>query len=405
MLRKINILYIETGAGFGGAVTCLAVSLRGLDKEKYNATVISSHNDEATQRLVKNAGAKFLYFKGYKRSDYVNSLIYKSAKIGFWTKGIVLCAIYLIEKILQIPFFVRTLWFTKRNNIDIIHFNTGINVNSEGILVSKLLNIPSLCHVRGEAYNSLEAKCLAKYVTCFIAVSKFIETSLIDLGISKNKIKVIYDGISADEYSDKVKMQDTAHYEFGENNIGLFACLLPWKGQKVFIEAANILIKENGLESCKFFVVGDIPEAKSRYKEELISEVKRLGLSDKIIFTGYQDNVYKFMNKMDIIVHTSLKPEPFGRVIIEAMALGKPVIATKMGGPLEIIEDKINGTLIPPGNPHILAETITFLLKDADELKQIGKRAQETIAKKFNAEDCFKNTEKLYERVMSGYAT
>jgi len=399
-MKKINILYIENGLGFGGAVTCLAALLRGLDKQKFNPIVVSSHNDCETKKIIEAAGAEFLYIKGYRRANTVNVFIHNIARFGFLVKAAVLTPLLVAEKILQVPFFIGVMRVAKTMDISIIHLNTGININLEGVLVSRVLKIPCVCHARGPAYNSFEARCISRYVTNFIPMSKFVEDSLLKLGVSKKKVNIIYDGIDIDECYKKSNMPQDTIYPFAKHNIGLFACLLPWKGQKVFIDSINILVKEKNVKDYRFFIVGDIPDKTSNYKQELLNMTKKLGLSDHIVFTGHQDNVYYLMSRMDIIVHTSIAPEPFGRVIIEAMSLGKPVIATNMGGPLEIIENTINGFLIPPNNPRILAQKTCDLPQDKQFLDDISKNAKESIKSNFSITNYIEGVEALYDGIL-----
>ena len=129
------------------------------------------------------------------------------------------------------------------------------------------------------------------------------------------------------------------------------------EGQQVLVEAASTIIKS--FPKVKFLFVGT-----GDNEEELKIDVGKRGLEKYCEFTGHITNVKDYIEKSKIIVHTSIEPEPFGMVIIEAMALGKPVIATSIGGPLEIIDSEKDGFLIPPQNPSILAEQIIKLIKE-----------------------------------------
>ena len=138
--------------------------------------------------------------------------------------------------------------------------------------------------------------------------------------------------------------------------IGCIGRIEIWKGQQVLVEAASTIIKT--IPEVKFLFVGT-----GDNEEELKIDVRNKGLEKYCIFTGHITNVKDYIEKCTIIVHTSIEPEPFGMVIIEAMALEKPVIATNIGGPIEIIDNEKDGFLIPPQNPSILAEYILKLLK------------------------------------------
>lgn len=400
-MKKNNILFIETGLGFGGAVICLAALIKKLDREKYNPIVLSIHSDAETRKIIQDAGAKFIHAKVYVRKKYINNLLRKLTHLGILKYTVYIC-LFPFERIRKFPFIIKMRRIVKRENVDLIYLNNGLNDNEETVITARLSKIPCISHIRGPVYNSFIARFVSKYINSFISVSRFAADSLKELGINPEKVNIVYDGIDLiNAEREKIKpIKNSELYLFDKRNVGHFACLMQWKGHKIFIEAINILIKEKGLKDCKFFIVGDVPDKKSNYKQELINMVNSLGLSNSVIFMGYQSNVYNFMNKMDMVVHTSIEPEPLGTVIIEAMTLGKPVIATKMGGPLEMIEDGIDGFLIPPNEPYILAEIILSLLNNNDTIKQISERAKETARKKFSIEEHTKEIEQTYEEIL-----
>lgn len=135
--------------------------------------------------------------------------------------------------------------------------------------------------------------------------------------------------------------------------IGLFGRLQRWKGMDTFVEAAALLAHERS--DVHFLIVGGEHALEPAYAHELSKRVESLGLRKRITMTGFQANPSEWMNACDIVVHASIKAEPFGMVILEAMALGKIVIAAKAGGPLEIMQHGINGYLFNPGDALALA--------------------------------------------------
>jgi glycosyltransferase involved in cell wall biosynthesis len=115
----------------------------------------------------------------------------------------------------------------------------------------------------------------------------------------------------------------------------------------------------------------------------------------------FRKDVYDVFSSLDVVVHASTSPEPFGRVIIEAMALGKPVIATALGGPLEIIEHGHNGLLIEPGDPVALAEAIITLVSDEKERVRIGKNAIAHVNEHFRQKDAVRKIEAIYDDLIA----
>jgi len=126
------------------------------------------------------------------------------------------------------------------------------------------------------------------------------------------------------------------------------------------------------------------------YPNELVEQVRRAGISKQVLFAGFQREIPLWMQALDIIVNTSIEPEGFGLTIIEAMALGKAVIATRHGGPLEIIENGKDGLLIQPGDAAVLASAILRLIEHEESRRALGQagrqRAQKFGTDRFAAE-------------------
>ena len=148
-------------------------------------------------------------------------------------------------------------------------------------------------------------------------------------------------------------------------------------------------------------MVGDCLPGDSEYKEFLFELTRELNVDDVVHFTGFRKDVYDVFSSLDLVVHASTSPEPFGRVIIEAMALGRPVIATALGGPLEIIKHGHNGFLIEPGDPAALAETIIILVSDEKERVRIGRNAIAHVNEHFRQEDAVRKIETIYDELMA----
>jgi len=151
--------------------------------------------------------------------------------------------------------------------------------------------------------------------------------------------------------------------------IGIVGRLQRWKGMQVFVEAMAEVFQRMPL--CQAAIVGGPHDLEPDYAGWLSAEIRRRGLTDRVRMVGKQRNVPEWMQAMDVIVHASDR-EPFGIVVVEAMALGKPVIATKPGGPEEIIEDKKSGLLIPFNDPHALAEAVLFYLQHPGVAREMG---------------------------------
>jgi glycosyltransferase involved in cell wall biosynthesis len=169
--------------------------------------------------------------------------------------------------------------------------------------------------------------------------------------------------------------------------VGLIATFARWKGHKVFLEALARLSTDVPVRG--YIIGGPIyqTEGSQWSLSELQTEAARLGLAGKVGFTGFTEDVPSAMRSLDIIVHASTQPEPFGMVIIEGMACGKPVIASQAGGAAELFVDGETALGHPPGDPAALARQVQRLVSGPQLRKQLGARAQKLAAQRFRGEN------------------
>jgi glycosyltransferase involved in cell wall biosynthesis len=155
--------------------------------------------------------------------------------------------------------------------------------------------------------------------------------------------------------------------------VGIVGRLERWKGQEVFLRAASLVAEER--PDVRFAVIGGaLIGTEGTYPDDLRQLARELGLARRVRFTGHQDDPYPWFDALDVAVHAS-RAEPFGLVVVEAMALGKPVVATLPGGPAEIVEEGLSGLLVPFGEPEALADAIARILNDRMLAATLGREA------------------------------
>jgi glycosyltransferase involved in cell wall biosynthesis len=144
--------------------------------------------------------------------------------------------------------------------------------------------------------------------------------------------------------------------------LGLLGRLVEWKGQNVAIEALALI--RNSIPGARLLIGGHAAQGTDAYLQRLRALMASHQLEDAVEFTGFEADPYRFFARCHIAVHTSLLPEPFGQVIVEALAVGRPVIATQMGGPVEILGGRSCGRLVPAGDPAALASAVRAMVAD-----------------------------------------
>ncbi|MDO9391027.1 MAG: glycosyltransferase family 4 protein [bacterium] len=201
--------------------------------------------------------------------------------------------------------------------------------------------------------------------------------------------KVIHNGIDQEKWVFASRQQKPEEIKNklgvkpGESLIGVFGQLSAWKGQEHSIKALAHLKRRGFL--CKLLLAGDAIFAEKGYPEHLKELAGSLNVSGEIIFSGWLENTAPYMAAADIIVHTPVKPEPFGRVLIEAMALGKPVVSVKSGGIPEIIDHGRSGLLLE--NHGELPFVLEKLLCQPAQAKVLGDEARRQVQSRFNLSD------------------
>ena len=280
--------------------------------------------------------------------------------------------------------------------VDLVHANTSRSTLYGG-LAAKPLELPVIWHVRVIESEGWYDRFLSGLCHKLVVVSKAVEKRFNWL-LSKNpeKVTVIHNGADIREFYPIISGDDVRSEFNLKPNVpvaGVVGNLLVWKGQEYFIRAASEVRKV--IPSAMFLVVGD---GECRHDLERSSE--KLGIRDKVIFTGRRFDIPKLMAAMNVIVHSSITPEPFARVILEAMAMGKPVVAMNGGGVPEVIKDGVNGISIPPKNASLMARKIMELLSDRDKAKKMGQAARKCIEEHFSIEAIVKKIQKEYLQIL-----
>ncbi|NNF58314.1 MAG: glycosyltransferase [Rhodothermaceae bacterium] len=222
----------------------------------------------------------------------------------------------------------------------------------------------------------------AAYVICN---SEATAEAFMEAGGDPNKVRVVYNGISPAPF-DAVAEDEVAQVRMalgvGETPvIGVFSRLAQWKGQHVLLEALAYLSEAHAL------LVGDALFAEDRvYADALRAQAASLGVTERVHFLGFRDDVPVLMKACDVVVHTSVAPEPFGRVLVEGALAGRPVVATDAGGAPEVINDGETGHLVPPGDAQALADTLRTLLTDPIATPRIAEAGRQRALDHFSEE-------------------
>ncbi|MHC5060704.1 MAG: glycosyltransferase family 4 protein [Planctomycetota bacterium] len=276
----------------------------------------------------------------------------------------------------------------------IIHAN-----NTKAVLATILPKVFAgsklIWHMRDLRCSRLLAgicRCLSSKV---IAVSKAVKEKLVGLGVKAKHIEVIYNGIATDDIPAEITKKDQSSSVIFAN-IGQF---VPWKKQFLFIEAAERFLQDGS--NAQFILIGDDIFARDgRHKKELINRARASPFAQNIKIIGWHDNLVSYWEQIDCLVHTA-DTEPFGRVIIEAMAHGVPVIAAADNGPAEIIADGKTGLLFAPDEIEELLGAMKRIYEDRELAHNLAVNARKHVICRFQAKHTAERIANVYEELIA----
>ena len=374
-----RILVVENGAGFGGALTSLATLLAALDAARWEVHLLTSYTQDhiAAGGAVRRVGVLPRSRRYGPQSGLEKALRPvlggRAGNVAFLADMLTTGRRYALD----IAAYVR------EHGIDVVQGNNGILLNDAVILGAKWVGRPCVIHARGGEYPSRLAGWLAGSVSRVLAVSDYVARTIRALGYAAQRIVPTPEGLDAAAFVADI---DAAAFRLRHGLprelplVGLVACLVGWKGHDVFLEAcARALPKVRA----GAVIVGGEPDGSGGELQRLRQKARDLGLEDRVWFTGHEADVASAMAACQVVIHASTSPEPFGRVILEAMALGRPVVATAAGGPAEIIASGVDGWLVPPGDPPAMAAAMGGLLADDGLRERLGRAGREKVRKRY----------------------
>ena len=373
-----RILFVEYAVGFGGSLRSLSELYKGLQNIGLNdnKVLLFQNNDSVNslypEKNIINYKRRFNYLLKSRWLSLFDkhSLIKKFAALSYSFFDFLYS--YLIS--------YKIYHVIKRYQIDLLHLNNGYMY--DGIRAAKWANIPVAIHYRGFASESdftrktNERKAKIPESCLCIGISNAVTESIESVGIPEQQITTIYNPITQPTISNQARESIRHKYSIEDNELvySIFGRITQWKGQLEFCQAITPLLITH--KTAKVLIVGDATDSTDdSYLTSILSHIKSHNLQQQIILTGFQSDVYAYYSASDVIVHNSLHPEPFGRVIIEGMICKKLVIAANEGGPSEIISHGKDGLLFTPRDNHSLQNALEQSINNSQLRQNIGDKA------------------------------
>ncbi|MFH1093686.1 MAG: glycosyltransferase family 4 protein [Candidatus Omnitrophota bacterium] len=386
-MKKIKIAQIITRMDWGGAPDIVRMLCQGLDAYKYEVTLVCGKNmypTEKTKVFLESLKERFVIIPELKRD--INPVFDALA--------------------------LRRLYFLfKKGNFDIVHTHTA-KAGCLGRIAAKLANIKVIVHTShghnfygyfGPIISKLiifVERALSSFTDKIITLTRLEQSDLLRFKVAaQEKTAVAHTAVEFSSINKtNAHRSDLLKKELGVKDghivVGMVGRLEQIKGVKYFIEAALQVAQK--IKNVQFVLVGE-----GSLKTELKMRVKQAGYEEHFIFCGWRDDVSDIMCLMDMMVLASLN-EAVGLVLIEAQGLGIPVIASKVGGIPEVVDDGKSGILVEAKSAEKLTEAMSTLIQDELKRRSMGKAAADFVQSKYDTADLCRIIMQTYEGLLKG---
>jgi glycosyltransferase involved in cell wall biosynthesis len=293
----------------------------------------------------------------------------------------------------------------KRLRPDVIHAHDPHGVAMASLALSigsasaKGMPMPALVaarrvdfHLKGNSFSRWKYR----QVDCFIAASEAIRQMLVGDGVAADRTVTVHEGIDVEraQHVPAVNVHEAFWLPHGSPVVGNVAALVPHKGQRYLIEAAQLVIRQ--LPDARFVILGE-----GELRDHLEKQVRDHHLEKHVLLPGFRTDVLGCIKGFDVFAMSSVT-EGLGTSLLDAMACARPIVATRAGGIPEIVEDEVNGLLVPIRDHHALAAAIVRALKDPALRQRMGEAGLARANDRFTVERMVSETADVYARVASG---
>jgi glycosyltransferase involved in cell wall biosynthesis len=400
----VKILFLEASSGqvVGGSLTGMLELIGGLDRSRYTPVVVLYEEKPVTRHLRAQGIPVRIFSKRRLPKEHTlqESMGYHYMK-GYpgvtpllWGARATLTFVFE-----TLPAALRLASVFREEAPDIVHVCNGFRGNLDAIVAARMCGIPCIVHCKGFDKHSYIERMFAPGVAAAVCMTVAIEDHCRAQQMRAPEYHVIYDGLDLERFR-PTRGRDDVREELGIPRdapvVGVVGNIQEWKGQHVLLEAMVDVVRS--YPQAVAVVVGGAHRSGRAYADSLRRFVAERGLGNNVVFTGARQDVPDIMNAMDVIVHSSVRGEPFGRVIIEGMSVARPVVATRAGGVPEFVHDGVDGVLVQPGDPAELARVLIGLLGDSELRRRLSAGAESAV-RNFSLEHHVEQMTRLYDHI------
>jgi glycosyltransferase involved in cell wall biosynthesis len=396
----VRVLYVEgnTDGTIGGSYFSLLYLVKGLDRTRYEPTVVFQRGHSLLPQFEAICNVEIVdkpapFHVSWLRSETARKL------------GPLVLPLRLAQSGVNALRFVATCFryagVLRRHGARLLHLNNSITRTHDWMVAARLAGIPCVVHERGiNDRFPFPTRALTPRLGSVLCISQAVFDNLQRQGFATSNLDVVPNGLDPDEVAPQRSPADV-RAAFGipgdARVLSMVGNLRGWKGQESVIRALPAIVKRAPTVVCAF--VGEGATGDNGYVDGLHALVRELGLTRHVVFTGHCDRPADVVNIAEVAIHASITPEPFGRVLLEAMALRKPVVGSRGGAVTEIVVDGETGYTFTPGDSAELAARVVELLEQPERARQFGDAGFERLVSTFHVRTNVARTMAIYARV------
>lgn len=306
----------------------------------------------------------------------------------------------LFVQLINLSYLFSLIKIILKERVDVVHVNNA----RDGVAAAILTRRKCIWHFHGLAQkDGIVSNWRARYIDRFVSISEHIKKLAVDVGgIDANRIDVIPNPITpfhSIRSAEELQALRRAYHINGEVVISVFGRLIEWKGQLEFLQALNTIYNPN--LKIKVLIVGSDGEGFGIYRHQLIQFVEESNLGNVVTFAGFQQDVDPFYQISDIVVHSSIEPEPFGLVITEAMQNNCAVLASNHGAGPEIITHEVNGLIADPLDADEFGTALLRLIIDHEARQRLADQGKKDCNAIYSPEKVAQKFADVYDRALN----
>lgn len=394
--RPVRVLYCESNVDgtVGGSHSCLLNLVANVDRRRFEPLVVFYEAHSLIDRFKAVATTMVLPqdtpVRWGERQQGLLALPMVAARRG-------------VNAVARLRSIAEKTTFLHEQRIGLVHLNNSITRHHEWMWAARRAGIPCVVHERGLPTYGAADRYWARRLKLIVPVSRWVAGAMVAQGVTPENIRVMYDGVDPGglpiERSPDV-LRNELGIDPGQPVVGIVGNVREWKGQETVVHALRTVAARYPELVCLF--VGSITPADAAFKQKLDAIIRDHGLEPNVRFTGYQRDVPSFVNLMQFVLHASVVAEPFGMVVLEAMAQRKAVIGSRAGGVVEMVEEGVTGYTVPAGDAEDMAARVLELLDDPAKARTFGERGHQRLIEHFSLRRYINDVESAYEAVLAG---